>query len=132
MAILVKMPVETYQNFLGRFPLLSRGYAILRNSIIEPTPTGDDSIVEMLCEMDDVKLILERAKRFYPLAAPYIEKALTSVNRGEYRKPQTGDTWQLCSDCSHWPMEDYVSTQDAPDNATICNECIVKSQLGES
>ena len=95
MGILVKMPLDTYQNFLGRFPLLSRGYAILRNSIIEPTNTGDSSIVEMLCEIDDARLILERANRFYPLAAPYIEKALTSVNRGEYRKSMNGDTWHL-------------------------------------
>jgi len=131
MAVLVKMPLDTYQNFLGRFPLLGRGYAILKNSIIEPTPTGDSSIVEMLCEINDVKLILERANRFYPLAAPYLEKALTSVIGGEYRKPKTGDTWHLCSDCSQWPMDNYVSTQDAPDNSTICNECIVKKQLGE-
>ena len=125
------MPLETYRNFLGRFPLLSRGYAILKNSIIERTTTGDSSIVEMLCEIDDAKLILERANRFYPLAAPYIEKALASVIGGEYRKTTTGDTWHLCSDCSHWPIDNYVSTQDAPDNATICNECIVKTQLGE-
>ena len=131
MAVLVKMPLDTYLSFLGRFPLLSRGYAVLRNSIIEPTTTGDDSIVEMLCEIDDAKLILERANRFYPLAAPYIEKALTPVIGGEYRKATTGDTWHLCSDCSQWPMDDYVSTQDAPDNFTICNECIVKKQLGE-
>ena len=131
MAVLVKMPLDTYLSFLGWFPLLSRGYAVLRNSIIEPTTTGDDSIVEMLCEIDDAKLILERANRFYPLAAPYIEKALTPVIGGEYRKATTGDTWHLCSDCSHWPMDDYVSTQKAPDNSTICNECIVKKQLGE-
>jgi len=131
MAVLVKMPLDTYLSFLGRFPLLSRGYAVLRNSIIEPTTTGDDSIVEMLCEIDDAKLILERANRFYPLAAPYIEKALTPVIGGEYRKATTGDTWHLCSDCSHWPVDDYISTQEAPDNSTICNECIVKKQLGE-
>ena len=122
MAVLVKMPLDTYLSFLGRFPLLSRGYAVLRNSIIEPTTTGDDSIVEMLCEIDDAKLILERANRFYPLAAPYIEKALTPVIGGEYRKATTGDTWHLCSDCSHWPVDDYISTQEAPDNSTICNE----------
>ena len=131
MAVLVKMPLDTYRNFLGRFPLLSRGYAILKNSIIEATTTGDDSIVEMLCEIDEAKLILERANRFYPLAAPCIEKALTSVIDGEYRKTTTGDTWHLCSDCSHWPVDDYISTQDVPDNSTICNECIVKKQLGE-
>jgi len=122
MAVLVKMPLDTYLSFLGRFPLLSRGYAVLRNSIIEPTTTGDDSIVKMLCEIDDAKLILERANRFYPLAAPYIEKALTPVIGGEYRKATTGDTWHLCSDCSHWPVDDYISTQEAPDNSTICNE----------
>ena len=81
MAVLVKMPLDTYQLFLGRFPLSSRGYAVLRNSVIERTTPGDDSIVEILCEIDDVKLILERAKRFYPSAAPYLEKALTVSSR---------------------------------------------------
>ena len=131
MAVLVNMPLDTYLNFLGRFPLSSRGYAILKNSIIEPTTKDHSSTVDMLCEIDDVKLILERANRFYPVAAPYIEKALIPVSRGEYRKSTTGDTWHLCADCSHWPMDDYVSTQEAPDNSTVCNECIVKKQLGE-
>jgi hypothetical protein len=131
MAVLVKMPIEIYLGFLGRFPLLSRGYAVLKNSIFERTPAGDRSIVEILCQIDDVKLILERANRFYPNAVPYIEKALSAVIDGEYRKTKTGDTWHLCSDCSQWPMDDYVSTENAPDNSTICNECIVKKQLGE-
>ena len=131
MAVLVKMPLDTYLGFLGRFPLASRGYAVLKNSIIERTLTDNYSIVEVFCRIDDVNLILERANRFYPLAAPYMEKALTSVIGGEYRKTKSGDTWHLCSDCSQWPMDNYVSTQDAPENSTICNECIVKKQLGE-
>ena len=131
MAVLVKMPLDTYLGFLGRFPLASRGYAILKNSIIERTRTDNYSIVEVFCRIDDVNLILERANRFYPLAAPYLEKALNSVISGEYRKTRTGDTWHVCSDCSQWPIDDYVSTQDPPDNSTICNECIVKKQLGE-
>ena len=131
MGIVVKMPLDSYLGFLGRFPLSSRGYAVLKNSIIERTLTDNYSIVEMFCEIDDLKLILERANRFYPLAAPYLEKALSSVIGGEYRKTRTGDTWHLCSDCSQWPMDNYVSIRDAPDNSTICNECIVKKQLGE-
>jgi hypothetical protein len=131
MAVLVKMPLDTYLGFLGRFPLSSRGYAVLKNSIIERTLTDNYSIVEVFCRVDDVNLILERANRFYPLAAPYLEKALSSVISGEYRKTRTGDTWHLCSDCSQWPMDDYISTQDAPENSTICNECIVKKQLEE-
>ena len=85
----------------------------------------------MLCEIDDAKLILERANQFYPQAAPYIEKALISVIGGEYRKTKTGDTWHRFSACSQWPMDDYVSTQVPPDNSAICNECIVRKQLGE-
>lgn len=77
MAVLVQMPLDTYQLFLGRFPLSSRGYAVLKNSIIESTPEGDSSIVDILCDIDDVKLIVERAKRFYPCAVPYLEKAIT-------------------------------------------------------
>ena len=79
MAVLLKMPLDCYRNFLGRFPLPSRGYAILKNSVIERT--RDSSIVEMLCQTKDAKLILERAYQFYPGAAPYIEDAL-SVVRG--------------------------------------------------
>jgi len=70
MGIVVKMPLDTYLGFLGRFPLSSRGYAILKNSLIQRTTTGDSSIVEMLCENDDAKLILERANRFYPPLLP--------------------------------------------------------------
>ena len=131
MAVLVKMPLDTYLGFLGRFPLASRGYAVLKNSIIERTLPDNYSIVEVFCRIDDVNLILERANQFYPLAAPYLEKALNSVISGEYRKTKIGDTWHICSDCSQWPIDDYVSTQDPPDNSTICNECIVKKQLGE-
>jgi len=90
MAVLVKMPLETYQGFVDRFPLSSRGYAVLKNSIIEPTAEGDSPIVDILCEIDEVKLILERANRFYPVAAPYIEQALTSVIGRDYRKTKIG------------------------------------------
>jgi hypothetical protein len=77
MAIVVMMPVDTYLNFLGRFPLLSPGYSILRNSMIEGMTTGDASVVEMLCETDEVKLLVEHANQFYPDAAPYLETART-------------------------------------------------------
>ena len=78
MAVLVKMPLDTYRCFLGRFPLPSRGYAILKNSVIERTQ--DSSIVEILCQIEDAKFILDRAYQFYPGAAPYIEDALSVVS----------------------------------------------------
>ena len=88
MSVLVKMPLDCYRNFLGRFPLPCRGYAILKNSIIERTQ--DSSIVEMLCPIEDAKLILERANLFYPLAAPYIEDALSVVTGVEERITRIG------------------------------------------
>ena len=51
MAILVKMPLETYQGFMGSLPLSSGGYAVLKNSIIEATDEGDSAIVDILCGM---------------------------------------------------------------------------------
>ena len=80
MAVIVKMPIDTYRDFLGRFPLSSRGYAVLTNSILQGATTSDSSIIEMLCQIHDVNLILERARRFYPGAAPYIEDALSVVS----------------------------------------------------
>lgn len=131
MAVLVKMPITTYIGFLGRCPLLSREYAVLRNSLITHTPTGGHSIIEFLCQFAEAKLILERATNFYPDAAPYIRNALREDIEVEYRKSTTGDTWHFSSDCSQWPIDDFVSTQDAPDNSMLCNECIVKKQLSK-
>jgi len=78
MAVLVKMPLDAYRSFLGRSPLAGRGYAILKKSVIERT--RDSSIVEILCQLEDAKLILDSAYQFYPGAAPYIEDALSVVS----------------------------------------------------
>ena len=78
MAVLVKMPLGAYRSFLGRLPLTGRGYAILKKSVIERT--RDSSIVEILCQIEDAKLILDSAYQFYPGAAPYIEDALSVVS----------------------------------------------------
>ena len=82
------MPLDCYRNFLGRVPLSSLGYDILRNSVIERTQ--DSSIVEILCEIEDAKLILEHAYKFYPDAAHYIEDALSVVSDVEDRATKTG------------------------------------------
>ena len=75
---MLKMPVRVYFAFLGRFPAASREYAVLKNSMVQPVPPGDYT-VETLCEAHDTELLLDRAKRFYPEAVPYIEQALLSV-----------------------------------------------------
>ena len=72
------MPVRVYFAFLGRCPAASREYEVLKNSMVQPPPPGDYN-VETLCEVDDTELLLDRAKRFYPEAVPYIEQALESA-----------------------------------------------------
>jgi hypothetical protein len=72
------MPVRVYYDLLGTLPASSREYAALKNSQIQPAPTGDYN-VETFCEVDDTELLLDRAKRFCPEAVPYIEQALVSV-----------------------------------------------------
>ena len=72
------MPVRIYFGFLGRLPLESREYAVLKTSIIESAPPGEYNL-EILCEADDAELLLDHAKRFYPDDVPYIEQAIDSV-----------------------------------------------------
>lgn len=73
------MPVRVYFAFLGKFPSVSRGYAVLKTSIVRSAPPGDYN-VETLCEVQDTELLLDRAKLLCPDAVPYIEQALASVH----------------------------------------------------
>jgi len=83
MAVLIEMPVTIYQTFLGRCPSLSREYELLRNSVVSRTPIYGrfGNVVECLCELDDAKLLLTRAKVSYPLASSYIEEGIRLTRR---------------------------------------------------
>ena len=83
MAVLIEMPVTIYQTFLGRCPSLSREYELLRNSIVSRTPIDVRLaiVVECLCELDDAKFLLTRAKVSYPLASSCIEKGIRLAQR---------------------------------------------------
>ena len=78
MKVIVKIPVQIYFRFLGRFTVESREYAVLNRRSIDATPPGD-YIIEILCEADDAELLLERAKQLYPDVIPYIRSALDTV-----------------------------------------------------
>jgi hypothetical protein len=133
MKVLIAMPVQIYHGVLGRCALLSREYAVLRNSVIEHLP---DDTVEILCNPSDARLILDHARSFYPEALCYIEKSLsdhettasqavvlTAVQRS-YRKKSVADTWHFCSNCSQWPSADYVIAKTLSNDQAVCNECI--------
>ena len=139
----ISLPLATYLGFLGRCILSGREFALLKNSVVERAahaPRGT-IIVELLCTLEDAELLLDRASRFYPTAVPYIEEAVrrsrqddtaTSVSEFacEYRRPTSGDTWHICSNCVHWPVDDFVSVRDLPCSAQLCNECRVKQGHG--
>ena len=94
MAVLIEMPVAIYQTFLGRCPSLSREYDLLKHFIVSRAPLSVQlgNVVECLCELDDAKLLLTRAKVSYPLASSYIEKGIRLAQKPfdasqiEYRK----------------------------------------------
>jgi len=64
MAVLIEMPVTIYQPFLGRCPSLSQEYNLLKTFIVSRAPLSVrlGNVVECLCELDDAKLLLSRAK----------------------------------------------------------------------
>lgn len=70
--------MRVYFAFLSRLPVDSRGYAVLKTSIIQSVPPGDYN-VEVLCDLLDTELLLDHAKQLCSEAVPYIEQALFSV-----------------------------------------------------
>jgi hypothetical protein len=40
-----------------------------------------------------------------------------------YRKASDCQTWHFCSNCSHWPEDDYEQQTVTPEDGELCNEC---------
>jgi hypothetical protein len=141
MHVLIRMPIDIYLGLIGRCPLDSREYALLRNAIIDRVQqaVGFRNLIEILCSPDDAKLMLDRARQFYPAASSYIAEVLNlsppppvvSVTQSQYRKLIDGDTWHFCSNCSKWPSNDFVATRELTGEAVTCNECIIRKNHGE-
>lgn len=129
-----------YLGLIGRCPLDSREYAVLKNAIVEriQQAVGFRNLVEILCSSEDAKLMLDRARQFYPAASSYIAEALNPspaplvvVSATQYRKRIDGDTWHFCSNCSTWPINDFVATTELTGKSVTCNECIIRKNHGE-
>jgi hypothetical protein len=134
---ILKMPRRVYLGLLGRCPLASREYAVLRNSLVKPEPAAGNVIMETLCRTSDTELLLERAKQFYSDAIPFIEEALASVMgiadlTVSFSRTPRGETWHFCANCSQWPTQpDCIISTRAPDDYAMCNECLVRHRTGE-
>jgi hypothetical protein len=84
MTALIEMPVGVYQDFLGRCLLSSREYEVLKNSVVSRAPIylRFRNVVDILCRLDDAKLLLNRSKLFYPGASSYIEEGIRLAEKG--------------------------------------------------
>jgi hypothetical protein len=45
-----------------------------------------------------------------------------------FRRSLAGETWHFLVNCSQWPMNNFIESDNAS-GATICNECLAKSSL---
>ena len=75
---MIRLPTEHYDLFVAACESTSPEYTILKNNIAARHQNSDEQpTVEIMCDMDEAKLLLETAKRLYPEAVPFIEDALS-------------------------------------------------------
>ena len=72
------MPVEVYDGLLQKCSKLSREYLILKNGVVrrDREESSAAPTVEILCEAQRAKFLLDFATLVYPRAAPYIEQSI--------------------------------------------------------
>src|SRR5258707_11705689 len=90
MTALIEMPLAVYQGLLGRCVLSGREYELLKNSVVSDRPIylRFRKVIDILCEIEDAKLLLNRAKLFYPGAVSYIEEGIRLAGQGGSDVPQ--------------------------------------------
>jgi len=78
MKVLVSMPTEVYDGLLPKCSMLSREYLILKNGVVKRDQDGNpgQDTVEVLCEGQRAKFLLDLATLIFPDAVPYIEKSI--------------------------------------------------------
>ena len=76
--VLIRLPPEHYDLFVGALEITSAQYTILKNNLVARQQTSQEPpIVQVLCDLDEAKLLLEAAKRVYSDAMPFIEDAMS-------------------------------------------------------
>jgi MEDS: MEthanogen/methylotroph, DcmR Sensory domain len=84
MKTILTLPVEVYNDLLGRCLLLSREYAILRNGIVWRERERLGASVGILCEARDAEALFSLAARFYPNAVSRIYKSADLRNSVDF------------------------------------------------
>lgn len=45
-----------------------------------------------------------------------------------YRRRESADVWHFCRNCSNYPEEDFVTSEERPTSGEFCNECLAKDE----
>jgi hypothetical protein len=72
------MSLLLYDGFVDRCNPASKGYALLKNGIIVRREKDNhyERILEMHCDVDEAKGLLNLGRNIFPDAVPEIEKAI--------------------------------------------------------
>ena len=80
MKIIVGIPMDDYNNFVERCDAARPEYEMLKNGVITQDREKRRA-VEILCDLEDAKMILDLASEICPHAAPHVEESI-SLARG--------------------------------------------------
>lgn len=76
MKIFVDIPMDHYTGFVERCDASRPEFEILKNGMIT-RDRQEMRAVEILCEVQDAKMILDLATQVYPHAAPHLEASIS-------------------------------------------------------
>jgi hypothetical protein len=78
--VVIEMSLPLYDRFVDRFNSTSKEYAVLKNGIIIRREREDhyERILEIYCDVEEAKGLLNLARNVFPDAVPEIEKAIAA------------------------------------------------------
>jgi hypothetical protein len=89
MKIFIDIPIDHYHNLLQRCGPAHPEYELLKNGVItrdrEKCPA-----VEILCEPEDARRILDLANAIYPNIAPHLEESISLARQPQCTKASAG------------------------------------------
>jgi hypothetical protein len=80
MRVVIEMSLPLYDRFVDRCNPASKEYALLKNGIIvrHEKDNQDERILEIHCDVEEAKGLLNLGRNIFPDAVPEIEKAIAA------------------------------------------------------